>query len=302
MVDQYAKFLKQSFKVDWRKPVASAVYLVTSVGWRQDHNGYSHQNPSFVSNVLAKHGEFCQIYYPVDANSFLVALEEVYKRKNAICVIVAGKRDLPQWLSLKEAREQAKTGISIWDWVTSAKEAKNPDVVLASCGDYMTEEAMRAVQICKELVPAMKIRFVNVSELNSMCLGDYMPVKKACLTEDQINKYFTADKPVVFNYHGYVSDIEHILWPYESGKRFSIHGYMEKGSTTTPFDLKVVNKVDCYHLAMDLITQASRTNKAIANKREKLIAGLEDKILEHQKYIAKFGDDPAEVKGLKWGK
>src|SRR3990167_5826534 len=207
MVDQYAKFLKQSFRVEWRKPVAAANYLLTSVGWRQDHNGYSHQNPSFVSNVLQKHGEFCQIYYPADANSLLVTFEEVFKKTNSINVIVSGKRDLPQWLTLEEARKQAKEGMGIWEWVGGAAASKNPDVVLASAGDYITEEAIFAVKLCKELVPELKIRYVNVSELTSLCLGDYHPHREFDrYTEDQVHRFFTKDKPVVFNYHGYVTD------------------------------------------------------------------------------------------------
>lgn len=300
MVDQYAKFLKQCTVLNWRKPLASPIYILTSVGWRQDHNGYSHQNPGFVSNVLQKHGEFCQIYYPVDVNSTLVAFEETMKKKNGICVVVAGKTPLPQWLTLKEAREQAKKGIGIWEWVTGKENSKNPDVVMASCGDYMTQEAMFAVKLCKELVPELKIRFVNVSELTSLCLGDLCDGKETCTTEAGVNHYFTADKPVVFNYHGYVNDIEHILWQYATSDRFSIHGYHERGSTTTPFDLKVLNQVSCYDLAIDLITQAAKKNKKIAAKQAKLCEYLRGKIAEHQAYICENGDDLPEVKQMKW--
>ncbi len=300
MVDQYAKFLKQSLSVSWRKPISSPIYLLTSVGWRQDHNGYSHQNPSFVSSVLQKHGEFCQIYYPPDVNSFIVAMEETMQRKNGICVIVAGKRDLPQWLTLKEAREQAKTGIAIWDWVSGKEASANPDVVLASCGDYMTQEAIYAVKLCKDLIPELKVRYVNVSELTSLCLGDICKHKNVCMTESGVNHYFTNDKPVVFNYHGYVNDIEHILWPYTTSDRFSIHGYHERGSTTTPFDLKVLNQVDCYDLAIDLINQAAKKNKTIAKKRDKVVEVLKAKIEEHNVYIAANGDDMPEVYQMKW--
>lgn len=300
MVDQYAKFLKQSFKVKWRKPVPPLVYHLGSVGWRQEHNGYSHQNPSFVSNLLQKHGEFCQVYYPCDANSFLAAMEEAFQRPNTISVIVADKREVPQWLTLQEAREQAKRGIGIWDWATSKAAAKNPDVVLASAGDYMTQEAMHAIQLCKEIIPEMKIRYVNISELTGLCMGDSCDIKHACLTEETVAKYFTPDKPVVINYHGYTNDVEQILWPFVNSKRFSIHGYQERGSTTTPFDLKVVNETDFYHLSMDMITQAAKHNKSIAKKRDKLVASLREKIVAHQKYICEVGDDPKEVKVLKW--
>lgn len=300
MVDQYAKFLKQCQTIKWRKPLSSPIYVMTSVGWRQDHNGYSHQNPSFVSGVLQKHGEFCQIYYPSDANSMLAALEETMKKRNSISVIVAGKRDVPQWLTLKQAREQAKFGLGIWDFVGGKKATKNPDVVLASAGDYMTQEAIFAVKLCKQMIPEMKIRYVNVSELTSMCLGDACNNKNVCMTETGVNHYFTADKPVVFNYHGYVNDVEQILWPYVSSSRFSIHGYHERGSTTTPFDLKVINQVSCFDLAIDMITQAAKKNRTIARKAGKLIAGLQSRIVEHQDYIKEHGDDMPMVLKMKW--
>lgn len=300
MIDQYAKFLKQCFAVSWRKPLSSPIYLLTSVGWRQDHNGYSHQNPSFVSNVLQKHGEFCQIYYPPDVNSLIAAFEETMQKRNTINVIVSGKRDLPQWLSLAEAREQAKVGIGIWDFVGGKEASKNPDVVLASAGDYMTQEALYAVKLCKQLIPELKIRYVNVSELTSLCLGDVCKNKNVCLTENGVNHYFTDDKPVVFNYHGYVNDIEHILWPYTSSDRFSIHGYHERGSTTTPFDLKVLNQVSCYDLVIDLVTQAAKRNKSLQKKAEKVVAMMKAKIKEHQDYIQRVGDDMPEVMKMKW--
>lgn len=301
MVDQFAKFLKQASRVKWRKPIPSAIYIQSSVGWRQEHNGYSHQNPGFVSNVLEKHGEFSQVFYPSDSNSLLVALEESMKRKNGINVIVADKRNTIEWLSLAEARKQAKTGIGIWDWASSREAAKIPDVVLASAGDYMTVEAMMAIKICKELIPEMKIRYVNVSEISGLCVGDYgnnySPKK---LSQEAFYKYFTKDKPVVFNYHGYTNDVEQILWRYADGHRFSVHGYSEEGSTTTPFDMAIRNKVSRYHLAMDLIEKASVKNKKIAQQKRKLINYLEKKVSDHHEYIIKYADDPKEVKELKW--
>ncbi len=300
MVDQYAKFIKQSFNIKWRKPIPSAIYLQSSVGWRQDHNGFSHQNPSFVSNVLQKHGEFCQIYYPADANSMLVALEETMQRKDSICVIVAGKRDLPQWLTLKEAREQAKVGIGIWDWVGGKKASKNPDVVLASAGDYITQEAILAVKMVKKLVPEIKVRYVNVSELTSMCLGDYCAHPGSCLTQTGVDHYFTKDKPVVFSYHGYINDVEQILWPYSNAERFTLRGYQEQGSTTTAFDMKIRNGVSCFHLAKDLVKKAAKNNKKIAKKCDKIVAQIHEEIINHQKYIIENGDDPDSIKNLKW--
>ena len=302
MVDQYAKFLKQALRVSWRKPVPSAIYLLSSVGWRQDHNGYSHQNPSFVSGVLQKHGEFAQVYYPADANALLAAYEEAFKQPNKIVVIVAGKRNLPQWQSLKEAREQAKRGLGIWEWVGGKEGTKKPDVVLASAGDYITQEAIMAVKICREMVPEMKIRYVNVSEVTSVCLGDNCTCKKGqhCLNKKGLAHYFTKDKPVVFSYHGYVNDVEQILWPLTDSTRWSLHGYREEGSTTTPFDMKVRNGVSCYHLAMDMITQAAKHNKKIARKKASLIKKLNAQIRSHQRYIKQEGDDPERVSKMAW--
>ena len=293
MVDQYAKFLKQALRVPWRKPVASANYLLSSVGWRQDHNGFSHQNPSFVSNVLQKHEKFCQIYYPSDANSLIATYEEVFRKKDSICVIVAGKRDLPQYQTLAQARKQAKTGIAIWDWVTSVSDAKKPDVVLVSAGDYITQEAIEAIKLCKQLAPSLKIRYVNVSELTALSLGDSTASHRS--NEAKTAKFLTKDKPVVFSYHGYTNDIEQILWPYTSSDRFTLHGYTEEGSTTTPFDMKVANQVSRYHLAIDLITQAAKRNRHIAGKKPQLIRKLKSQVRSHQAYIRKHGDDPKTI-------
>jgi len=292
MVDQYAKFIAQSMRVKWRKPVAAAVYLLSSLGWRQDHNGYSHQNPSFVSNLLQKHGDMCKVFYPADANSFLIAMEEAMRLKDKICVIVAGKRDLPQWLSLKEAREQSKNGMAIWDWVGGKRASAKPDVVLASSGDYLTEEALFAVKLCKELAPELNIRYVNVSEVTALGLGEDAAV--------DVEEYFTKDMPVVFSYHGYVSDVEQLLWGHSDAKRFVVRGYKELGSTTTPFDIKVLNGVSFYHLAMDLIEQGSKKNKKVSRKKKKLLEVIAEMIVRHREYIEENGDDPEAVKGMKW--
>lgn len=300
MVDQYAKFLKQSFRVSWRKPIGTAVYVLSSLGWRQDHNGYSHQNPSFISSVLQKHGKFSQIHYPADANSMLVALEETLTKKDSIAVIVAGKRPLHQWQTIKEAKLQAKTGIAIWDWVGGKMACKNPDVVMASAGDYVTQEAIYAVRMCKKLAPELKIRYVNVSELTAMGLGDYCSHEGNCLTKVGFNSYFTDKCKVVFNYHGYVNDMEQVLWPHSDSSRFILHGYKEEGSTTTPFDIKISNGVSCYHLATDLIREGAKNNKKVAKKKDKLIKEIEAMITSHQKYIETHGDDPDVVKNMKW--
>lgn len=287
MVDQYAKFIKQAMKIPWRKPISSLNYLLTSLGWRQEHNGYSHQNPGFVSSVLEKHGEFCSAYFPPDANSLLVILEDCLKRKNSINVIVVGKNPMPQWLTLDEARKQLKVGVGVWEWLHPG--SRNPDVVIASCGDHMTVEAIAAVEILKKVAPELNVRYVNVSELTSLGIGDEKhPLR---LTDRQFEKYFTSDKPIIFNFHGYPDVIKKLVWNHPSSQRWSIHGYMEEGTTTTPFDMHVRNKTSRYHLVMDAIQAASQTNEAVAKRAPKLLKQFERKLTQHQKYILKYGKD-----------
>lgn len=296
MVDQHAKYLRQAESIKWRTPIASALYIQTSVGWRQEHNGFSHQNPSFVSNLLQKHSEFSQVYYPADANMLLVAMNEALSKKGGINVIVSDKRDIPQWLTMKEAITQAKKGIGIWEFVSNKDDAKDPDIVLATAGDYITEEGIYAVKIIKELAPEIKIRFVNISELTAISLGDLYTTD----TKEELNKYFTKDKPVIFSYHGYVSDIKQILWDYADPSRFTLHGYCERGSTTTPFDLKLRNGVSRYQLAKDIIEKASINNKRMSKKSTKILATIQKKLDMIQKYITTFGDDPDDVKNMKF--
>ncbi len=291
MVDQYAKFIKQSLKVAWRKPISALNYLLTSLGWRQEHNGFSHQNPGFVSSVLEKHGAFCSVYFPPDANSLLVTLEDCFKRKNAINVIVAGKNPMPQWLTLDEARKQLKVGVGIWEWVHPGW--KHPDTVIASAGDHMTVEAMAAVGLLKKMLPKLAVRFVNISELTSLGIGDERhPLR---LTDRQFEKYFTSDKPIIFNFHGYPDVIKKLVFGHPSANRFSVHGYLEEGTTTTPFDMHVRNQTSRFHLVMDAISKVSEFNSDVAKRAPKLLKQLEQKLTQHQKFIAKFGRDMPEI-------
>lgn len=298
MVDQYAKFLKQSMRIEWRKPVPSLNYLLTSLGWRQEHNGYSHQNPSFISNVLEKHGQFCSVYFPADANSFLAILEDCLKRKNSINVIAAGKQPMPQWLTLEEAHKQVFVGVGRWDWI-NPDHAKDPDVVLAAAGDHMTLEAMAAIDILRKLAPELKIRFVNVSELTSLGIGDERHPFR--LGSAQFEHYFTNDRPIVFNFHGYPDAIKKLVWNHPAAQRFSIHGYIEEGTTTTPFDMQVLNKTSRYHLAIDLIEKGSLRNKKVREEKKKLIRYLEHKLGKHEKFIVKNGRDMPEIETWHWG-
>lgn len=299
MVDQYAKFLKQSKRISWRKPISSLNYLLTSLGWRQEHNGYSHQNPSFISNVLEKHGEFCSVYFPVDANSFLVVLEDCLKRKNSINVIVAGKQSMPQWLTLEEAKKQILTGVGRWDWIQQ-EHAQDPDAVLVSAGDHMTLEAMAAIDILKKLLPELKLRYVNVMELTALGIGDERHPFR--LDSARFEHYFTKDRPIVFNFHGYPDVLKKLLWNHPVSRRISIHGYLEEGTTTTPYNMHVLNKTSRWHLCMDLIEQAAGRNKKVNAKKKKLLTLFKKKLIEHEQYILENGRDLPEIENWKWGK
>ncbi len=292
MVDQYAKFLKQSKKVSWRKPVPSLNYLLTSVGWRQEHNGYSHQNPSFVSNILEKHGKFCSVYFPADANQLLVIMEDCFKRTDSINVIVAGKQVMPQWLSLDEAREELKTGVGIWHWI-NPKASKDPDVVMAAAGDALVQESMAAISLLNKLMPELNIRFVNVSELTALGVGDEK--HPLSLNHEDFCCTFTEDKPIIFNFHGYPEAIRKLIYGREAMDRISVHGYMEEGTTTTPFNMMVMNKTDRYNLCLDVLEKAAKQNPKFKAKAKELTAFFLKKLAEHDKYILEYGKDMPEV-------
>lgn len=297
MVDQFAKFMKQSSKVPWRKPIPSLNYLLTSVGWRQEHNGYSHQNPSFISNILEKHGKFCSVYFPADANQLLVVMEDCFKRTNSVNVIVAGKQVMPQWLTLKEAREELKTGVGIWHWI-DPKASKDPDVVMAAAGDALVQESMAAISILQKLMPELKIRFVNVSELTALGVGDEK--HPLSLSHEDFCCYFTEDKPIIFNFHGYPEAIRKLIFGRDAMDRISVHGYMEEGTTTTPFNMMVMNKTDRYNLCIDVLEKAAQQNSKFKAKAEELTAYFLKKLDEHARYILEYGKDMDEVEKWHW--
>ena len=296
MVDQYAKFMKQAAKISWRKPIASLNYLLTSVGWRQEHNGYSHQNPSFISNVLEKHGKFSSVYLPADANSLLVTLEDCFKRMNSINVIVANKNPMPQWLTLEEALKQQKKGIGIWEWVHPG--TKNPDVVMVAAGDAMVQESLAAVSLLKEMMPELKLRFVNVSELTALGIGDER--HPLSINDKDFDHYFTKNRPIIFNFHGYPGVIKKLIFGHPHAERFSIHGYVEEGTTTTPFQMMVLNQTSRYHLAMEALQKAAKVHPVLAKKTAKLVKFFEKKLQEHARYIVKYGKDMPEIEKWEW--
>lgn len=292
MADQYAKFIKASKPVAFRKPLPAMNVILTSLLERQDHNGFSHQNPSFLSSMLEKDGEFISAYLPPDANSMLVTMEKCLQSRNALNIIVAGKKDLPQWLTLEEARKQMDDGIMIWDFASD----KNPDVVLAASGDYVTQEAMFAIQEIKAILPKLKIRFVSVSELTALGVGD--PTVSA--NNKKLDEYFTEDKGVVFNFHGYPQTIKKLLFDYSGSHRIKINGYQENGSTTTPFDMEVRNGTSRYHLVKDLAEKAFEGGAISAKEFDEVLKAFDEKLLRHHNYILENGDDPEEIKNESW--
>jgi len=290
MVSQYLKFVEVAHTVPWRKPVSSLNYILTSVCWRQDHNGFSHQNPGFIDTLLTKEKEekLVRIFFPADANMSLVVAEEVMKSKEKVTAIVAEKRQIKQWQTLKEAREQMKTGASVWDFASQ----KNPEIVLASCGDYQTQEMLATITLLKEEFPKLKVRFVNVSELNVLGTNK---IYLNGLSQEKFEEIFTKDKPVIFSFHGYPSNIKQLLFDRRNTSRFDIGGYIERGTTNTPFEMLVVNKVSRYDFIIKIVEKLRKTNSEVSKRGGEVIKKMKRKISEHEKFITKDGHDPEEI-------
>ena len=292
MADQYSKFLKIARKTEWRGDVPSFNYILTSTGWRQEHNGFSHQNPSFMDELLNKNHDFINIYFPADANEAVLVAEKCLASKNEINVIVAEKTLEPIWLSLKDSKREVEDGLSIWDFASE----ENPDVVFGACGQYLVKEALAAIDLLKKEAPEVKVRFVNVLELSPNTVGHDDKI-----SEVDFERYFTKDKPVIFNFHGYPDTLEQTLFRFvNSLGRISIHGYMESGSTTTPLDLHIRNKTDRYNLFIEAVEKVSKAGVINQEKADRLVLAYRNKIKDHKDYIMKVGDDPEEILNWKW--
>jgi xylulose-5-phosphate/fructose-6-phosphate phosphoketolase len=293
-IDQYIKFIRQAQDFAWRKSLPSLNFIATSSVWRQDHNGFTHQNPILINTLLAKHVDFVNVYFPSDVNTMLCSMEECFSSSSTVNLIIAGKTQMPQWLNIEQARIQVRDGLSIWEF---ASNSKDPDVVLTSAGDYMTMESMAGITLVNELCPELKYRYVNVSTLSCQGFGCG---SNQCMTDKQICEFYTPDKPVIFNFHGYPEAMKEMLYDTCLAGRTKILGYIEKGTTTTPFDMQVKNNTSRFHIAMYMIEAAATFNPAIKAKSAKLIAIIEAKIAEHKAYIVEVGDDMPEIKNWKW--
>lgn len=295
MADQYAKFLHQANQVEWRGTLASLNYILTSSGWRQDHNGFSHQNPGFIDDILHRQGDFVTVYFPPDGNSTLAVLEQALSSERKINVICAGKTLEPRWLTIDQARQNLRSGIATWDFASDS----DPHVVVAAAGDYMTKEALAAIDIVKSELTDIRLRFVNILSLTSCGLGG----AGVCVTPMEFNAHFTEDKPVVVNFHGYPETLKAIVFDYtEKPKRFSIHGYIESGSTTTPFDMHVRNKTSRYDIAIDIFEKASTQGVLSYEEAQGLIIKYRNKIDENTAYIKQAGVDLPEIDAWVWNR
>lgn len=293
MTDQYAKFLKASQEIAWRKSVPPFIYLLSSLGWRQDHNGYSHQNPGFISNILEKHGNLARVYFPVDVNSALAIFEKCLEEDNAIHVIVCGKQEMLQWLSLKQARKYLESGIALWDFVSDPR----PDLVIAGAGGDTTQEALAGVDLIRKHFPAAKVRFVNIMEMTAIGVAD----PRSQTTQKDFDAYFTADKPVLINYHGYTADIKHLLFDSTNNTtRFTVHGYEEQGSTTSPFDMHIRNHTSRYHILLWACEQLAAKHLIGKHDAKRVTKEVEKILVDHRAYIRAHGDDPEFIKQWKW--
>src|SRR3989338_8452057 len=295
MADQYAKFINVAREIKWRGDFPSMNYILTSSGWRQEHNGFSHQNPGFIDDMLQKPGCFINIYFPPDGNTTLVVLEQCLNSTRSLNVIVAGKTLEPRWLTVGQGRQELKRGLMIWEFASDDQ----PDVVVSAVGDYLTKEALAAITIVKQETPQVKIRFINVLALSALGLGDM-----SCRVPfHDFEDFFTHDKPVIFNYHGYPQTLKQILFDYGNNKnRFSVHGYIEHGSTTTPFDMHVRNQTSRYHLAIEIFEKMGVNGVLKPAEAKQMQDKYRKKLTGHSAYILEYGVDPPEIENWTWQK
>lgn len=292
MADQFAKFVKASQEVPWRRPIPAVTVMLSSLLERQDHNGFSHQNPGFISNLLEKDGELISVFLPPDANSLLVAVEESLTARDRLIAIVADKKELPIWLTPEQAVRQMKDGIMTWEFASDAE----PQAVLAASGDHLTNESLAAIRILKGYAPQARIRFVNVSELTALGVGD--PTVAA--NHDSLDAHFTADRPVIFNFHGYPATIKKLLFDYAGAGRVTVHGYLEEGSTTTPFDMQARNKTSRFHIALELARKLAESDDLAAEQFDSIRVDIERRLAATHSFILEHGVDPDEITNWRW--
>lgn len=292
MFNQHAKWLKVTRDIPWRAPIASLNYLLTSHVWRQDHNGFSHQDPGFIDHVVNKKADVVRVYLPPDANTLLSVTDHCLRSRDYVNVIVAGKQPALQYLDMKSAIEHCTTGIGIWPWASS-DQGSEPDVVIACAGDVPTLEALAATDLLRQHLPELKIRFINVVDLMTLQPSTEHPHG---LTDHEFDSLFTADKPIIFAFHGYPWLIHRLTYRRTNHKNLHVRGYKEEGTTTTPFDMTVMNDLDRFHLASDVIDRVP----GLATKAAHIRQIFRNKRVQHKHYIHEHGEDMPEIRDWKW--
>jgi xylulose-5-phosphate/fructose-6-phosphate phosphoketolase len=292
MFNQHAKWLKVSREIPWREPIPSLNYLLTSHVWRQDHNGFSHQDPGFIDHVVNKKADVIRVYFPPDANTLLVVGDKCLRSRNLVNVIVAGKQPQPQFLDIESAVAHCKAGAGIWEWA-STDNGQDPDLVMACAGDIPTLETLAAVSILREHFPALRVRVVNVVDLMSLQPESEHPHG---LADDTFDRLFTRNKPIIFAYHGYPWLIHRLTYRRANHGNLHVRGYKEEGTTTTPFDMLVLNDMDRFHLVMDVIYRVPKLKTAGAEVRQL----MQQKLVEHTNYIREHGEDLPEICEWTW--
>ena len=293
MFNQHAKWLKVTRHIPWRRPIASLNYLLTSHVWRQDNNGFSHQDPGFIDHVMNKKAEIIRVYLPPDANTLLSVTDHCLRSRHYINVIVAGKQPAPQWLDMDAAIKHCTAGLGIWPWASN-DAGNEPDVVMACAGDVPTLETLAAVEILRQQVPDLKIRVINIVDLMTLQSSTEHPHG---LSDRDFDALFTKDKPVIFAYHGYPWLIHRLTYRRTNHDSFHVRGYKEEGTTTTPFDMVVLNDLDRFHLVGDVIDRVPGLGTRAAYVKQ----ALRDKLIDHKAYICKYGQDMPEIRNWQWG-